>query len=232
MPPSLAIMGPRPEGPPSSGSARSDPPPHVTQSPLPTDSLKSRRSTNRCFKGAYLAHVYVEWAAGGYSQCMSLPEEVAMGPRIRNTSWRRLVLVICLLTTSAGARSQETEPLEDQGTKADRSSGSLPAQDGRRIRATEESTPSPREASRWARLKDSLMPLRPRRSGAEPGRPTRSTPPGREETRRRTLFGREVRYAPGQPDDPSRPSDPTVDRGSDPKESVPWSGVSLLPHAR
>ena len=130
MPPSLSIMGPRPEGPPSSGSARSDPPPHVTQSPLPTGSLKSRRSMNRCFTGPYLAHAYVEWAAGGYSQCES-PGGSSDGPRIRNASWRRLVLVCSLVTTSTGARSQETEPLEDQGTKADRSSGSLPAQDGR-----------------------------------------------------------------------------------------------------
>ena len=160
----------------------------------------------------------MEWAAGGYSQCES-PRGSSDGTEHseRELETNFVLANAGLVTTSTGAaRSQETEPLEDQGTKADRSSGSLPAQDGRRIRATEGSTPSPREASRGAWLKDSLMQFRPRRSEAEPGRPTPSVPYAPVETRRRSLLGREVLYAPCSADDLSGPSDPTVDRSVSP----------------
>ena len=43
-----------------------------------------------------------------------------------------------------------------------------------------------------------------------------SAPHAPVETRRRSLLGREVLYAPRQPDDPSGPSDPTVDRSVSP----------------
>ena len=105
------------------------------------------------------------------------PEQREMTDRFRTARWSRFVVAFCLITTSASARSQEDEPLDDHNSP-DRSSGSLPGQKPRQKPQTEEPTPPRQEASRWQRFRESVWPFRSKRQTADSGRPTRNAPLG------------------------------------------------------
>ena len=115
-----------------------------------------------------------------------------------------LLLVFCLVTTTAAARSYEDEPLDDRNTTADGSRGSAAGQKTRREPGTEETTPA-RGGTRWERFRESIWPFRTKRPERHSARPLR------EEPRTRWLVGRDIRYAPGADPDSSRPSDLNAD---------------------
>ena len=175
--------------------------------------------------------------------------------------WTCIVLVLCLATVAARAQSQEPESTDDHGKTPDRTSGAHADQKKSRTGSLEESAPPKSEPSRWERLRDSISPFRPKRQSSDtgdrarndlisrgrlatqgnskaaevPARKPKSSQP-QDESRRRWLIGKYVRYAPGE--DPNSPDydgakqDDSVSRATYSKVQEPTQLPSLDPLSR
>ena len=175
--------------------------------------------------------------------------------------WTCIVLVLCLATAAARGQSQEPGSTDDHGKTPARTSGAHSDQRKRRTGSVEESAPPERELSRWERLRDSISPFRPKRTSSDTGDPARNDLIGRgrlatqgnsktaevparkpkssqpqDESRKRWLIGKYVRYAPGK--DPNSPDydgakeDDSVSRATYSSVQEPTQLPSLDPLSR
>src|ERR1017187_1289648 len=154
------------------------------------------------------------------------PEKISMRDPFRTARLSRLIVAFCLMTTSAAAQSQVTQPVMDRDTVANRSADSPPENKSPKTQATEDSPSVRKKGSFGDRLRDSVWPFGTKQQSTDSGCPPRTasvgrdgriasgkdgseavksqvpdwkrlTSPAAEEKRGRWLAGRYVRYAPG-----------------------------------